>query len=272
MNGRSSLMPLFMAAGLAMHAPAVVAQSEITVFAAGSLRTALTEIADDFEASAGGSRVKLVFGASGLLKDRLQSGEAADVFASANMEHPRGLAASGRGEAALPFTRNALCALAGPSFRLNGQSLAQRLLDDQVKLGTSTPKADPSGDYAFELFDRLEALGGAPIGSAARLKAKALQLTGGPQSPPPPKDRNVYGALVAGGAADVFITYCTNAALALSEQPQLQTLPIPASVNVSATYGLTLLRPVSPSAQRFVDYLRSPPAQRRLVARGFATM
>jgi molybdate transport system substrate-binding protein len=26
------------------------------------------------------------------------------------------------------------------------------MLDRGVKLGTSTPKADPSGDYAFEVF------------------------------------------------------------------------------------------------------------------------
>jgi ABC-type molybdate transport system substrate-binding protein len=34
----------------------------------------------------------LTFGASGLLKDRIQAGERADVFASANMEHPQALA------------------------------------------------------------------------------------------------------------------------------------------------------------------------------------
>ena len=30
------------------------------------------------------------------------------------------------------------------------------LLDPQWKLGTSTPKADPSGDYAWEVFRRAE--------------------------------------------------------------------------------------------------------------------
>jgi molybdate transport system substrate-binding protein len=29
-------------------------------------------------------------------------------------------------------------------------SLLDRMLDSSVKLGTSTPKADPSGDYAWE--------------------------------------------------------------------------------------------------------------------------
>ena len=263
------LAPLVAAAVLAVVVPQVSAQAAITVFAAGSLRAALTEIAADFEAAPGGTSVKLVFGASGLLRDRLQAGEAADVFASANMEHPQALGASGRAEPALPFARNALCALAAPSFGLNGQPLVQRLFDESVKLGISTPKADPSGDYAFALFDRIETRGAAPAGSAARLKAKALQLTGGPDSPAPPKDRNIYGALLAGGEADVFITYCTNAEIARREQP-LQVLTLPDDLNVSATYGLSLLRPVSPAALRFVAHLRGAPGQRRLAAWGFA--
>jgi ABC-type molybdate transport system substrate-binding protein len=243
--------------------------AKITVYAAGSLRAALSDIAAAFEAAPGGGPVRLVFGASGLLKDRLQTGESADVFASANLEHPEALAASGRAGPVRPFARNALCALAAPSFALGGQTLAQRLLDDRVKLGTSTPKADPSGDYAFRMFERIEASAAAPAGAADRLKAKALQLTGGPDSPRPPGNRNVYGVLVAGGQADVFITYCTNAEIARQEQPQLQVLPIPENINVSATYGLTMLRPASAGAQRFVDYLLGAPGQQRLKAYGF---
>ena len=42
--------------------------------------------------------VELEFGASGLLRERLEQGEAADVFASANMEHPEALSRSGKVE------------------------------------------------------------------------------------------------------------------------------------------------------------------------------
>jgi ABC-type molybdate transport system substrate-binding protein len=67
-------------------------KNDLAVFAAGSLRAPLTEIARAYEASQPGQRVVLTFGASGLLKDRIQAGERADVFASANMEHPQALA------------------------------------------------------------------------------------------------------------------------------------------------------------------------------------
>jgi molybdate transport system substrate-binding protein len=249
--------------------PPAVPSSPLVVLAAGSLRAALTQVGQDFEAAPGGSKVNFQFGASGLLRDRLQAGESADVFASANMEHPRALADAGRAMPVRAFARNALCGLASPSFDLHGKTLAQRLLDADVKLGTSTPRADPSGDYAFEMFDRIETTGAAAAGSAARLKGKALQLTGGSNSPPPPPDRNVYGVLVSSGQADVFVTYCTNAALARSQFPNLQVLAVPDSINVFASYGLTVIKPSNPTAERFVAHLLSPAGQARLVALGF---
>jgi molybdate transport system substrate-binding protein len=258
-------------AAMALAGTIAAAQAEeLTVYAAGSLRGALTRIAQDYETSPGGTQVRFVFGASGLLRERLQGGERADLFASANMAHPQALAAAGHAEPALRFTRNTMCALAAPAFGLQGRTLAERLLDPAVRVGTSTPKADPSGDYAFALFDRIEASGAGPAGSAARLKAKALQLTGGPNSPPPPADRNVYGAIVAGGQADVFITYCTVAAVARREEPALQVLAIPDTINVAADYGFAVMRPANPAAQRFAQYLLSAPAQERLRALGFA--
>lgn len=56
------------------------------------------------------------------------------------------------------------------------------------------------------MFDRIESSGAAGPGSAAALKAKALQLTGGPNSPQPPAGRNLYGLLVDECKADDFIT------------------------------------------------------------------
>jgi molybdate transport system substrate-binding protein len=241
----------------------------LTIYAAGSLRAALTQIGQDFEAAPGGGKVEFVFGASGLLRDRLQGGERADVFASANMEHPRALAEAGKAERVQAFARNALCVLATPGFEMKGKTLPQRLLDDDVRVATSTPKADPAGDYAFEMFERVERSGAGPAGSAQRLKAKALQLTGGPNSPPPPRERNVYGMLVATGQADAFVTYCTNATIARQQEPQLQTIMVPEAVNVAASYGLVLLQPATDPARRFVEFVLGAAGRRRLAEHGF---
>jgi ABC-type molybdate transport system substrate-binding protein len=243
------------------------AQAPVAVYAAGSLRAALTELGVAFEKTQG-TPVKLTFGASGLLKDRLAGGEAADVFASANMDHPQALLQAGRAQRVQPFARNAMCALATPAFSLQGKPLAQRLLDADVKLGISTPKADPAGDYAWQLFERIEATGAGAPGSAEALKKRALQLTGGPASPPPPVGRNVYGVLVAQAQADVFITYCTNGAVARREEPTLQVLPVPEAYNVSALYGMALMGS-RPAAAAFIDFVLSPAGQAVLASHGF---
>jgi ABC-type molybdate transport system substrate-binding protein len=253
----------------ARNAEPAAAPAALSVYAAGSLRAALDEVARAFQ-QAQGQPVVMTYGASGLLKDRITAGEAPQVFASANTEHPQALVAAGRGAAVTPFTRNALCVLATPAFSLNGKTLAQRLLDAEVRVGTSTPKADPSGDYAFTMFERFEATGATGAGSAEALKRKALQLTGGPQSPKPPAGRNVYGDLVASGQADVFVTYCTNASAARREHPQLQVLPVPAALNVSAVYGLAVLNPATPQAQAYVKFLLGPEGQAVLASHGFS--
>ncbi len=264
-----AVMALGAAGAVAQTAAPVSAPAALSVYAAGSLRAALDEVARAFE-QAQGTRVAMSYGASGLLKDRIVGGEAPQVFASANTEHPQALVAAGRASAVLPFTRNALCVLAAPGFGLQGQALAQRLLDPAVKLGTSTPKADPSGDYAFTMFEKLEATGTTGPGSAEALKRKALQLTGGPNSPKPPAGRSVYGDLVASGQADAFVTYCTNASAARREHPQLQVLPLPASVNVSAVYGLVVLNPATAQAQAYAQFLLGPQGQAVLAAHGFS--
>ena len=258
--------------GLALVGGVVMAQQgPVPVFAAGSLRGPLTEAAQAFEASAGGAPVALTFGASGLLLDRIKTGADAQVFASANMAHPQALSAAGSFGPTQVFTRNALCALVRPGLAVDSTNLVATLLRPDVKLGTSTPKADPSGDYAFEMFQRVDSAG-APAGSGAALAAKALQLTGGPTSPPPPVDRNVYGVLVASGQADVFITYCTNAVVARREQPQLQVVDIAPAINVAADYGLAVRKDASPAAQAFAAYLLSPAGQAILRKAGFGAL
>ena len=91
-------------------APSVADAAPVQVYAAGSLREAFTEIARQHEARTG-QPVALTFGASGLLRERIEKGEPAQVFASADTDHPQRLAARGGWQPATVFTRNALCAL-----------------------------------------------------------------------------------------------------------------------------------------------------------------
>src|SRR5215471_18677359 len=157
----------------------------IQLYAAGSLKLALTEVAQTYEASTG-NKVETKYGASGLLKNEISSGAKADVFASANMEHPQALHDERKSGPVVRFARNALCALVRPGLKVDSANLLERMLDPAIKLGTSTPKADPSGDYAFEVFAKADVI---KPGAQAALEAKALQLTGGAVSASPPAGR-----------------------------------------------------------------------------------
>jgi ABC-type molybdate transport system substrate-binding protein len=246
--------------------PVAVTQEPVRVVAAGSLREALTAIASDYEKRTG-QRVELGFGASGLLRARLEKGEDAQVFASADTEHPQRLAASGKWQAPTVFVRNALCALTSDRLSTTPATLLATMLQVDVRLGTSTPKADPAGDYAWVLFRKAEAL---HAGAYATLDAKALKLTGGADSPKPPLGRSSYAWLMDEGQADVFLTYCTNATAAQREVPRLKVLQLPAELQVGAAYALTVATGATPAAAAFARSLQEPAAQAVFKRFGFA--
>lgn len=238
----------------------------VRLYAAGSLRAALTDSAKAFEAESGNT-VQAKFGPSGVLKDEIAGGAKADVFASANMEHPQALRAANRSGPVLLFARNRLCALAKPGLKVDGASLLDRMLDPQVKLGTSTPKSDPSGDYALEVFRKAGAI---RPGAQALLENKALRLTGSPGSAKPPAGRAVYGWHVAEGRADIFLAYCTATREAKAQNPDQQIVELPENLAVGADYGLTVISGASAAAERFVQFILSPAGQKILTGHGFA--
>jgi ABC-type molybdate transport system substrate-binding protein len=248
-----------------MMSVTVHAAEPVTLYAAGSLRGALTEVATAFEAGAG-QEVVAKYGPSGTLKDEIAGGARVDVFASANMDHPKALAAAGKSGPVALFARNQICTLVRPGLRVEPATVLDRMLDPDVKLGTSTPRADPSGDYAWEMFRKADAL---KPGAAAALEKKALQLAGGPSSPAAPSGRALYGMLVAEGKADIFLTYCTNAGEAKAQNPDQQIIALPDEVAVGADCGLTVVVGASPQAYQLALFIMSVDGQRVLAKHGF---
>ncbi|MFD1099074.1 molybdate ABC transporter substrate-binding protein [Shewanella litorisediminis] len=240
-----------------------MANEPLELRAAGSLKAAMGDIVQAFEKDRG-QTVVAQFGPSGLLRERIESGEKVDLFASANMKHPQTLMAKGMGDKVQPFARNQLCALAQPEISLTPATLLERMLSADVRVGTSTPKADPSGDYAFRVFELAETV---TPGAEARLKTKALQLTGGPNSAKPPKGVNPYAHVMKTRQADIFLTYCTNGRLASKEYAELQLVPLPDNLAVGADYGLLV---IDGRARALADYILSPAGQAILSDYGFA--
>nr|VFK25550.1 MAG: molybdenum ABC transporter, molybdate-binding protein [Candidatus Kentron sp. MB]VFK31715.1 MAG: molybdenum ABC transporter, molybdate-binding protein [Candidatus Kentron sp. MB]VFK75626.1 MAG: molybdenum ABC transporter, molybdate-binding protein [Candidatus Kentron sp. MB] len=238
---------------------------QVVLYAAGSLKSALGDVATAYE-KATGAPVKTAFGPSGLMRQRIEKGEIVHVFASANMKHPHTLENQGRGGPVALFARNKLCAIAQANIKVSSSTLLQVLLDSDIRVGTSTPKADPSGDYAWELFGKADKL---KSGNFEILSGKALKLTGGPNSPKAPEGRNKYGWVMEGKKADIFLTYCTNASLARREVPNLRILRVPSELSVGADYGLMVFDDAPVDAWRLALFILAPEGQRILGNYGF---
>ena len=254
---------------LAVMTMTSAAQAEtLNLYAAGSLKAALTDAARAFEAASGGKHsVKTEFAASGLLRERIEKGDPAHVFASANMKHPKTLADAGRAAGTVRmFARNQLCAIARDDVDVTTDTLLERMLDEKIRVGTSTPKADPSGDYAFALFGKADAL---KSGAKATLEAKALKLTGGPTSQKAPEGRNQYGWVMSEKQADIFLTYCTNAVLAKKDTASLKIIAIPTALAVGADYGMIVLKDAPAGAVALADFILGSQAQKILSDYGF---
>ena len=215
----------------------------LRVLAAGSLREALREVTAAYE-RAHGRHVESVFGASGTLRARIEAGEPSDLFASADLGHPTRLAAAGRGRPVVLFARNALCTLAQPWVEATPGELLDVLLDPAVRVGTSAPGFDPSGDRALAMFGKA---GWLLPGAEETLAGKALRLTGAPDSAKAPGGRNLYAWTMAEGRADV---YRTDAPIARAEMPWLRLTELPRELAVRAEYGLVVLAGRPPTPRR----------------------
>jgi len=237
----------------------------VHLFAAGSLRRALTEAAEAFQ-TRGGTQIQARFGPSGLLKDEIALGERADVFASANMAHPLALQSIGCCGPVRLFARNTLCCLVTPSLSVDTDIVLDRMLDPTVKLGTSTPIADPSGDYALDVFRKADAV---RPGAWNELTQKAQRLTGGADSAAPPGGYSAYGWHIDEGRADIFLAYRTACREAKQQYPALQIIDLPDTLAVGAEFGLAVVVRAPLAATEFADFILSAEGQDILRSHGF---
>jgi molybdate transport system substrate-binding protein len=258
---------LFLVAALCLVATVDAARAaELHLLAAGSLRGVMSEIGSKYRAATG-TEVAAAFGPSGLLRRRIENGEHADLFASADMAHPLELLSEGRATRVVMFTRNRLCGIAVPKIGLTTANFVDRLLDPAGRLGTSTPKADPAGDYTWAMFHRIDAL---HPGSYAILAKKAQQLVGGPTNSAPIGGKNPITAAMAAGRVDLFIAYCSSARLVQSQMRGLQIAEVPRSIAGRPEFGLAILKGADPRTADFALFILSPEGQRIFADYGFA--
>ena len=246
---------------------AATAQEQgVRLYAAGSLRAVMTELAQAFAAS-GAPAVSATFGASGLLRERIEKGEPAEVFASADLGNPLALSRAGRARRSRRVRAQQVVRARRPECRRNAGHAARA----DARSPRQARHVDTQGRSLGRLRVAAVRKGGqaAPGGVSRRSTRRRSSSPAVPESPPPPADRSIYGVLVAEGKADIFLTYCTNAVQALREVPGARMLAIPEPLAVGASYGMAVMNDARPAAQRFALFVLSIPAQETLARHGF---
>ena len=254
------------AAALLLAAAATAARAEtVEVFAAGSLRGVVGDLAKEAGAALG-VEVKGQFGGSGAMRERIEKGEKPDLLLSADMVSPQKLEAQGRTTLpAVAFARNRECIVSRRSLGLTPANLVDKLLSKDVKLKTATPIADPSGDYGFAILDRIDA---ARPGAGKILKDKANSVMTA-TAPPGAPGQSAQAALFAAHKIDVAITYCSGGLD--KELPDLTSFPTPPAFDPHPVYGMAVLS-TKPEAQRLALYLLSDKGQAIIARNGLVPL
>lgn len=243
----------------------MVKAEQLRVLAAGSLREVIGAIGSQYH-KATGVEIVAAFGPSGVLRQRIERGEHADLFASADIGHPITLMKDGLATRVAMFTRNRLCGFGMPKVGPTSANLIDRLLDRAVQLGTSTPKADPAGDYTWAMFQKIDAL---RPGSYAILDQKARQIVGGPANNAPVASKDPVIAAFAADRIDIFIGYCSGTKRLLSQMPQLQVAEVPGGIATGPEYGLAVLKGADPRTADLALFMLSTSGQQIFADYGF---
>jgi len=256
--------PRLVAAALAAIAttvgPSLARAETVEIYSAGSLRGVVGDLTQT-AASSFDIQVKATFGGSGSLRERIEKGEKPDLFLSADVGSPRKLHTQGRTVVpAIAFARNRMCIVSSRAANVTAENLIDRLLAKGVRVKTSAPIADPSGDYAWAIFDRIDAL---RPGSGALLKDKAQGLMSDLASP----TQSAGAALFASKQVDVSITYCSGFPALQKEVPELTAFPVPPQLDPHPLYGIAVLS-AKPQALRLALFLLSEQGQALIAKQG----
>jgi molybdate transport system substrate-binding protein len=218
----------------------------VTVLAAASLQAAFGTIKSRFEAAHPGVTVRLSFGGSSALAQQINSGAAADVFASAATKNMQQVISAGEATSSTNFATNVMEIAVPPSNPAHVSSLDD-LAGTGVKVALCQPQV-PCGAVAAKVFRN------------AKLTVKPVTL-----------EQDVKSTLtkVTTGEVDAGVVYVTDVRAAGSA---VTGIPIPAAVNASTDYPIAVLRhaPNASAAKAFVAYVLSGTGQKVLADDGFA--
>ena len=241
----------------AASAPGRACRRALTVYAAASLKTALTKVADAYDAANPGTTISVSADSSSALETKIEQGAPADVFLSADMSNPQKLVDKGLASGPVVSFAGNLLAIIVPASNPAGIRTPADLARSGVKV-IAAGDTVPIARYARQLVANLAMQPGYPPSFAAAYAANVAS-----------KEDNVAAvvAKVELGEGDAGIVYVTDA----RSSTRLITIPVPAAANVPATYGGTVVAasPNQAAAARFLAWLAGPGGQAILASLGF---
>jgi molybdate transport system substrate-binding protein len=218
------------------------------VHAASSLTEVFSVMGMKFESKFPGTKISFDFGASSSIVRQVLDGAPGDVIATADESTMAKLStASKLAIEPTTFARNQLAIIVAKG-NPKGVQTAADLANPALVLIVAAPEV-PVGRYANEFF--------AKAGVAA--SPKSLE-----------DSAKAVVTKVRLGEADAGVVFRTDAKAAADE---LDTVVIPESVNVTATYPIALLKSAagSKAAQAFIAFVLSDAGRAVLAEYGFAT-
>lgn len=224
---------------------------DVTVFAAASMKNAMDEIAQGFEAESGHTVVVSLAGSSALAR-QIELGAPAEVFISANAAWMDVLEEAGRieGESRFDLAGNALVLIghgAGEAVTIDPDLDLAAMLGDG-RLAMALVDAVPAGIYGKAAL--------AHLGLWDSVAAQVAQAD------------NVRAALqmVAMGAVQLGVVYASDAVA----DPRVTVLGrFPAESHAPITYPAALVTGAGEEARALMAYLAGDAARAALVRQGF---
>lgn len=237
----------------AMCLQAAVADAKIIIFAAASLKTALDEVASDFQAQYG-EEIAISYAGSSALAKQIEAGAPADVFISADLDW-------------MDHVQQANLIKAETRTSLLGNSLVLVAPKDStgaIEIGQSFDLAGALGDGKLAMAD-VKSVPAGKYGKAALEKLGAWSAVEGKVA----QADNVRAALalVASGEAPFGIVYQTDAVA----EPTVKIIgAFPDDSHPPIIYPAALIATsTNPAATDFLRYLESPAALGVFKRQGF---
>ena len=222
------------------------ATTELTVFAAASLRVVFDEVGLEFQDAYPGTRVRFSYGGSADLISQLDAGAPADVLVTASGPTMDRAIDAGTITAEPAVIATNVPVLVTPADNAAGVTDLESAVAPGVDLVVCAPQV--------------------PCGAAAQTLAENADIDLTPVS----EESSVTDVLgkVTSGQADAGIVYATDAADA---GDAVTTIELPGAEQARTEYlaALTASTEHPDQAQAFVDFLRQDPAQALLADAGF---